>query len=84
MPLTGIYRISVPRNDTFALTIEWDGGSAQVLASAIEGRSEAEMNTMLRAGLGFEDAWVHRNDDGTIAVALGQEPAVWPEDKVYP
>lgn len=26
--------------------------------------------------------WVHINADGSLALAIGEEPAVWPEDEV--
>lgn len=32
-------------------------------------------------GYVLTDVWFHLNDDGTWAIATGQEPLVWPEDE---
>jgi hypothetical protein len=82
--LAGIRRISVPRSDINAVVVEWEGGSAVIQRAVIEHMQESQMTVALRTALGRDDAWIHRNDDGTIAVALGAEPAVWPEDYAPP
>jgi hypothetical protein len=39
-----------------------------------------QIQTSLRTSVDRVDIFVHRNRDGTLALAVGEEPDRWPED----
>jgi hypothetical protein len=47
---------------------------------------KAALDLWMQANLGYviNDIFFHLNDDGTWAIATGQEPLIWPEDEVEP
>jgi hypothetical protein len=67
-----------------AIILEVDHGARQIAVpySTIEGMTEEQMETYLRTYFERDDIHVHRNDDGSIAIAVGNAPSVWPEDEV--
>ncbi len=58
-----------------------NGTQMVVLRSAISGLTEEQIEAAILGYLGIP-AHVHWNDDGSIAIAFGTEPDVWPEDYV--
>lgn len=43
--------------------------------------TEKKIQAAIEAFFGpLSDIWVHKNRDGTWAIATGQEPNMWPED----
>lgn len=66
-----------------AVLVEVDGKEVKVAhADLITYDTAAKIKTELeaRAGKVLSGLFVHRNRDGSLAVAVGQEPGVWPED----
>ena len=69
-------------NATDGLIIELtDDTQVKITQAAIELATEGQLETALRTTLTRDDVHVHKNRDGTIALAIGQEPATWPEDE---
>jgi hypothetical protein len=82
--LGNIRRLAVPRTGENAIIIEWGEESAILTWGIIEHMPEHQITMALRTQMGRDDAWVHRNQDRTLAVAVGEEPTVWPEDAPPP
>ena len=80
MELTRIATFKPP--NTIAIVVELDGGarSLAILYSALSGKTEEQINAIARTYLERDDFWCHWNRDGSIAIAMGQEPEMWPED----
>jgi hypothetical protein len=75
--------------ETYAILLEIDGKQIAVSPATIEGLTETQINTALQniatiGGVELPPIFIHINDDGTVAIATGAEPEVWPEDEVYP
>jgi len=69
-------------NATDGLIIELtDDTQVKITQAAIELATEGQLETTLRTTLTRDDVHVHKNRDGTVALAIGQEPATWPEDE---
>lgn len=69
-------------NATDGLIIELtDDTQVKITQAAIELATEGQIETTLRTTLTRDDVHVHKNRDGTVALAIGQEPATWPEDE---
>lgn len=71
-------------NPTYGLIVEWEGGSAAVLWTFIDTHTAEELTAYMRTYSGREDIWVHKNRDDSLAVAIGVEPDIWPEDDEGP
>ena len=52
-------------------------------STAEELKAALDFWTNANFGYVFDDVWFHLNDDGTWAIATGQEPTVWPEDETH-
>lgn len=68
------------------LVIEIDGRSAVFTKADITARvgKEAQIKSEIEAKMGRTlgiPIFFHRNRDGTLAVATGREPEMWPEDE---
>lgn len=50
--------------------------------SATELKAALDDWTQKSFGYVLDDVFFHLNDDGTWAMATGQEPSVWPEDDI--
>ena len=50
-------------------------------ATEAELKAAVDQFTQVNFGYTLDDVWFHKNRDGTWAVATGQMPAVWPEDR---
>ena len=61
-------------SDTFKVAID---------TAAVTGITEAQVKVVLETAAKEElhDLHVHRNRDGSIAIAVGEAPKVWPEDE---
>ncbi|MHC4546744.1 MAG: hypothetical protein ACYTDW_20890 [Planctomycetota bacterium] len=70
-------------NSTTGIIIKLSG-SAQITVSQaqIDNLAAGEIQVALRTIAGRVDIFVHRNQDGTVALAIGAEPETWPEDIV--
>ena len=75
-------RIAVSSKNEDAIIIETDTKQV-VLKNTDESLSSASLTkTELEKTLGTKsDLFIHKNRDGSIAVATGNEPESWPEDK---
>jgi hypothetical protein len=81
--VTRIAAYSLAASATLALLIVLQSGTQlAVLRSAVAGKTEEEIEAAILAYLGIR-VFVHWNDDGSLAIAVGGEPAVWPEDIVW-
>jgi hypothetical protein len=81
--VTRIVSYSLAASATLALRIELESGAQlAVLRSAVAGKTEAEIEAAILTYLGIR-VFVHWNDDGSLAVAVGGKPSVWPEDIVW-
>lgn len=70
---------------TLAIIVELDNSTQLAVPySTLSGMTEAQINTIARAYLERDDFWFHWNDDGSCAIAMGEEPDVWPEDAPNP
>ncbi len=68
-------------NPTTGIIIELSDNTQVAISQAqIDTLTAGEIQVALRTATGRVDIWVHRNQDGTVAVAIGEEPAAWPED----
>ena len=50
--------------------------------TAEELKAAIDLFTQYNFGYTLDDLFIHRNDDGSWAVATGTEPNVWPEDDI--
>ena len=79
----GLQRIASHKPDHVtgnAIEVTLDGEEYSIRYQVIETWSEEQMQTFTRTYLDRDDIWVHKNDDGSVAVAIGLEPQPWPED----
>jgi hypothetical protein len=68
-------------NPTTGIIIELSGSTQIAVSQAqIDNLTAGEIQVALRTATGRVDIFMHRNRDGTVALAIGEEPAVWPED----
>jgi 2-phospho-L-lactate guanylyltransferase (CobY/MobA/RfbA family) len=68
-------------NPNIGLILELARGTQiAVLQSQLASLTASQVQVLLRTTTDRTDIYVHRNRDGTIALAIGDEPAVWPED----
>ena len=70
-------RIAVTK---LGITVQRETVTATLTAAQIGTRTRAEIQDLLRTGAGKNDLWVHKNRDGSLALATGIEPKIWPED----
>jgi len=61
-----------------ALRIDWKQVKPTTTAAFLE---ESVTTWATAEGLALPGVYVHMNRDGSLAVATGQKPAVWPEDE---
>jgi len=70
-------------NPTDGIVIELtDGRAVKVLQSQLEQLTAEQVQVALRTVTGETALFVHRNLDGSVALAIGAEPEMWPEDEV--
>jgi len=61
-----------------------DGQTVAVSPVELQPRNEAETKTLLESRLGKSfpfPIFFHKNRDGSVAIATGEHPEVWPEDE---
>ena len=88
----GLRRLATFRNPTstlgrevgVAVLFDFGGGPTRIVKVDLE----REVNPVralqtVVAARADQTAYVHRNRDGSYAVAVGTEPRVWPEDERY-
>lgn len=63
-----------------AIEMVLDGEEYSIKYQVIEAWTEEQMQAFARTYLDRDDIWVHRNDDDSVAVAIGDELDFWPED----
>ena len=63
------------------MEVVYDDVTYKIRHQVIESWTEEQMQNFARSYIGRDDIWVHRNDDDSIALAIGAEPEVWPEDE---
>jgi len=77
-----IRSISLPKTGTDAIVVETSNGLVKVLRTelAILNTSE-KMDTALVSRVSCSEAkiFTHLNKDGSLAVAIGAKPNIWPE-----
>ena len=83
MALTGLGTSS--REEKAAMWIGVDDRRVELTQVQVADRSEAEIKLELESAASLSDVelprfFVHVNLDGSIALATGEEPDVWPED----
>jgi len=84
MPLTR--QATWKSRERSAIVFEYDGRLLAVPYSTIENLTEAQIEgaiVSLATGQGIElpSVHIHWNDDGSVALAFGEEPAICPEDQ---
>jgi hypothetical protein len=68
-------------NPTTGIIVELsDNTQIAVSQAQIDSLTVGEIQVAIRTAAGRVDIFVHRNRDGTVALAIGEEPATWPED----
>ena len=79
-------RISTSRRtgDDQALSVDLDGVTLSLSRAAALEMSEGEIETFIHDRGILTPVFVHRNRDGSFALAIGLEPDVWPEDEIKP
>ena len=83
----GIRRISTSKRGRgdHALVMEVGGVRVQLDHNEVEGLATGRIKASLEQVCKDERAdtliFVHRNRDGTLAIATGEEPDIWPEDE---
>lgn len=66
------------------VTVTMDGRAIAATEVEVRGRAEAAIRTLLETRLGqnwSQTSTLHKNRDGSIALAIGEAPGVWPEDE---
>jgi len=67
-----------------ALVIQFSSGRPVVISQAdlvtYDTPAKLRAEAARQAGRGLAEVYFHFNRDGSVAVATGQAPAVWPED----
>lgn len=73
---------------TNQIIVETGSGSYRLNEADILGKTELEIQTRVDvdkitepALAGIRPIWIHKNRDGSWAVAVGDEPLSWPEDQ---
>jgi ribosomal protein L9 len=71
-----------PENTETEIEIELADEVTEIKYKAYGSQTEEQIKAALEAIYGgpIDDLWVHLNDNGSIAIATGAEPSVWPED----
>ena len=69
-----------------AITITADGQTFALSHAQVSSLTEAQIETALNnlvaiGNVELPTIYVHINDDDSLALALGAEPDVWPEDR---
>lgn len=57
---------------------------ARLKAPKLDEKTAAKIQTAMDSLGIYRDVHIHRNRDGSVAVALGRAPEVWPEDRNLP
>jgi hypothetical protein len=74
-----------PTKSTDAIVLQIDGHKIAVRHSAIGGLNEKQIKTLIEnaastGNVALPPTFVHINRDATLALAIGTQPTVWPED----
>lgn len=83
MSLIRIATPSTQMDATNAIILETDQVTITITRGTAEGLSAAAIEGAIRTAAGahpLPDIFAHVNRDGSIAIATGTEPSVWPED----
>ncbi len=77
-----------PSDNDNRIIVEWEGNSYAVnqrtlnrYANGDELKAALDKWTQLNLGYVIPDVWFHKNRDGTWAIATGEAPMIWPEDR---
>ena len=69
------------RTSDDAIVIELtDDRVISITQDAADLATDAQLQTSLRTTIDRADVFVHKNRNGTLAIAIGEEPDRWPED----
>lgn len=83
-----------PSDNNNRITVVWVGPDAITRTYTVnqrvlnrydteeEAKADLDQWTMNNFGYILNDIWLHKNRDGTWAIATGQHPGVWYEDEV--
>ena len=66
-----------------AVAITIDGVNHSIKDADASGKNEGNLKSTLETKFGksLPNVFVHKNKDGSFALATGRAPNVWPEDK---
>jgi len=80
-----------PSNNNNRITLEYFYNGSWVTYTVNQStlnkyNTAEELKTAAETFLGYtlDNVWFHLNRDGTWAVAIGEEPIVWPEEEIHP
>lgn len=77
------------RTEKAAALLVVDGHTLELSQAQVTDKTEVQIETALESAAALSNVqlprvYVHINDDGSIALATGVEPATWPEDETIP
>jgi hypothetical protein len=80
----GLTRIAAFKSttDRVAVAIEIDGKKVELSQETVAFSTENSIKQLITNAVGKElPIYIHRNRDGSLAVAYGEKPYLWPEDE---